>query len=286
MGALIVRNLKVFFRDRIGVFMSFFADLIMIALYALFLGDQLAGGMDLPGGTDIVNSWVISGIIAVTTMTATLSGLNTMVEDRADGVERDFLVSPLRRSALTGAYAVSSFCVGAILSLSTFVVGELYIVGTGGPALSAEDVVLVVLGILLSVASSGSIVFFITSFLRSNTAYSMVALVIGVMIGFLTGVYVPVGTLSDGVAAVVKSFPVSYSASFFREILTKAPIDAATESAPVGLADELREELGVFFDFDGTRTDTQTAVWVMVITAAVFFTLTWINFSVKKKSVS
>lgn len=286
MGALTQRNLKVFFRDRVAVVMSFFADLVMIALYALFLGDVLTDGMGIADGTDIVNSWVIAGIIAVTTMTATLGGLGTMVEDRASGIERDFLVSPVRRGALAGAYAISSFCIGAVLTLCTFVVGEIYIVATGGTALSAGDTVLVVLGILLSVASSGSIVFFITSFLRSNSAYSMVSLVVGVMIGFVTGVYIPVGSLSDGVAMAVKVFPVSYSASFFREILTRGPIDAATAGAPDGLADELREILGVFFDFDGTRTDTQTAVWVMVITAVVFFVLTWINFAVKKKSVS
>lgn len=285
MGALTARNLRVFFRDRTAVIMSLFADLILIALYALFLGDQLTEGMDFDGAQDIVNSWVISGIIAVTTMTSTLGGLGIMVEDRADGVERDFLVSPIRRSAMAGAYAISSFCTGAILSLCTFLVGEFYIVATGGPALTGEDVLRVVLGILLSVASSGAIVLFITSFLRSNSAYSMVSLVVGVMIGFITGVYIPIGALSDGVATVVKTFPVSYSASYFRQILTREPIDAAAAGAP-GLAEELREDLGVFFNFDGVLTTMQTAIWVMVVTAVVFFALTWINFSVKRKTVT
>lgn len=285
MGALTARNLRVFFRDRTAVIMSLFADLILIALYALFLGDQLTEGMDFDGAQDIVNSWVISGIIAVTTMTSTLGGLGIMVEDRADGVERDFLVSPIRRSAMAGAYAISSFCTGAILSLCTFLVGEFYIVATGGPALTGEDVLRVVLGILLSVASSGAIVLFITSFLRSNSAYSMVSLVVGVMIGFITGVYIPIGALSDGVATVVKTFPVSYSASYFRQILTREPIDAAAAGAP-GLAEELREDLGVFFNFDGVLTTMQTTIWVMVVTAVVFFALTWINFSVKRKTVT
>lgn len=287
MGALTSRNLRVFFRDRTAVVMSFFSDFIMIGLYALFLRDQLTQGMDFPEADNVINAWIISGIVAVTSMTAPLSGLGTMVEDRVSGIERDFLVAPLHRSALAGAYAVSSFCIGAILTLSTFVLGEIFIVATGGTLLGTQDMVLTVLGVLLSVASSGAIVFFITSLLRSNSAYSMLSLVVGVLIGFLTGAYIPVGALSAEMQWLVKLFPVAYSSSYFRFILTDGPIAAAVASgAPASFADDLRAELGVFYDFDGSHTTRLTAVWVMIATAVIFFVLTWINFSVKKKSVS
>ncbi|MBD5559876.1 MAG: ABC transporter permease [Clostridia bacterium] len=286
MGALTARNLKVFFRDHTAVVMSFFSDFIMIGLYALFLRDQVTQGLDFPQADNVVNAWIISGIIAVTSMTATLSGLGTMVEDRVSGIERDFLVSPLRRSSLTGAYAVSSFTIGAVLTLSTFVLGEIFIAATGGEVLDAGHMLLAIAGVLLSVASSGAIVFFIASLLRSNSAYSMVSLVVGVLIGFLTGAYIPVGVLSEEMQWIVKLFPAAYSASYFRFILTEEPIRAAMEGAPASVAQDLRAELGVVYDFDGTHTTMATAVLVMIITAGVFFVLTWINFSIKKKSVA
>lgn len=289
MGSLASRNLKVFFRDRVAVVMSFFAVLVIIGLYALFLGDQLVDGFEQMGvvnATDVVNAWVIAGIIGVTTMTSCLGALGVMVQDRADGVERDFMVAPLKRSAIAGAYAISTYCVGAILSLTTFLVGELYIAATGGDVLEGEQVIRAVLGILLAVASSGSIVFFITSFLRTSNGYSMVSLVIGVSIGFITGVYIPIGSISEGVANAVKLFPVSYTSSYMRILMTDAPLQAALEGAPDGMLEELQLDLGVFYDVGGTKTDATTAVVVMIVTAVVFFALTCVNFAVKRKKVT
>ena len=286
MGALIARNLKVFFRDRTAVVMSFFSDFVMIALYAMFLRDQLLNiGFD--GADRIVDTWIIAGIIAVTSMTTTLGGLATMVDDRVSGVQRDFLVTPIRRSALAGAYALASFMIGALLTLCTFVLGEVFVVAQGGTALNAADTVIAGAGILLSVASSGAIVFFITSLLRSTTAYSMTSLIVGVSIGFLTGAYIPIGTLSESMQYVVKLFPVSYASSFFRFVLTDAPLrDLMDSGAPVSLIEDIRRELGIFYDFDGVHTTTATAVWVMAATAVVFFLLAWWGFNVKRKSVA
>lgn len=284
MGALAYRNLKVFFRDRASVVMSFFSAFVMIALYALFLGDLLSDS-DLPGSEKIVTSWLIAGLIATESMTGTLGALGTMVEDRANGIERDFLVSPLRRSALAGGYAISAFVIGTILSLVILVLGEIYIAASGGEVLPADKMVQVICGILLSVASSGAIVFFITSLLKTLNAYSMVSLIVGVLIGFLSGVYIPVGQLSDEIGMVVKVFPVSYAASYFRILMTEAPIDAALSGAPAEMAEELRETLGVYYNFDGVYTTWETAVIVMLITAVVFFVLTWIHFSMRKKSL-
>lgn len=286
MGALTIRNLKVFFRDRATVIMSFFADFVMIALYAMFLRDQLGVG-DYEGAERLVDAWIVSGIIAVTSMTTTLGGLGTMVEDRVNGIQRDFLVTPVRRSAIAGAYALSCFVIGAVLTLSTFILGEVYIVAVGGSALSAKDTVVAVLGLLLAVASSGAIVFFITSLLKSTSAYSTVSLIVGVSVGFLTGAYIPIGVLSEEMQNVVKLFPVSYASSFFRAVLTEEPLRViADEGAPASFIEELSTELGIYYDFNGTATTISTAVWVMIITAIVFFVLAWISISAKRKSLS
>ena len=50
MIAFAVRNLRVFFRDRASVFFSLIAVLIIIGLYAAFLGNTLTQGMEgMPG---------------------------------------------------------------------------------------------------------------------------------------------------------------------------------------------------------------------------------------------
>ena len=53
------RNIKVFFRDRSSVFFSLLAVFIIIALYAVFLGDTITSGNEnVPGIDNLVNSWV------------------------------------------------------------------------------------------------------------------------------------------------------------------------------------------------------------------------------------
>lgn len=288
MGALAGRNLKVFFRDTGSVVMSMFAVLVVIGLYALFLGDQLASAFSMTDedtAREIVNSWVIAGIIGVSSMTSSLGALGVMVEDRVQGIERDFLASPLRRSAIAGGYAISTYAVGCVLSIATFILGEAYIVLGGGEALDATQTMQMLGGIMLAAASSGSIVFFVASFLRTSGAYSAVSMVVGVAIGFITGCYIPIGSISEEVAMAVKLFPVSHSTSYFRMIMTDKPLADALAGAPSGLLEEFQEELGVFYVIGGQQTTMGSAVLVMVLTTVVFFGLTCLHFGMKKKSL-
>ena len=43
-AAIVVRNLRLFFRDRLNVFFSLLGAIILFALYTLFLGNLQTGG--------------------------------------------------------------------------------------------------------------------------------------------------------------------------------------------------------------------------------------------------
>ncbi len=278
------RNLKLFFRDKSAVFFSLLAVLIIIALYAVFLGDTITSGMEHIEGIDfLMNSWVIAGILAVISMTSTLGAFGVMVEDRAKKIWKDFLVSPLKRGSIGGGYVLSAYCVGVIMSLLALVVGELYIVACGGEILTAENMAKAIGTILLSVLSSSAIVFFVVSFFKSQNAFTTASTVIGTLIGFLTGVYIPIGTLPDAVGTIIKAFPVSYSASMFREIMTAQPSAVSFDGAPESVLKEFNAELGVNFQFGDFTTTVTTCVIVMVATAVVFYGLSLLNLSRKRK---
>lgn len=284
MLAMMRRNLKVFFRDKGAVFYSLLAVIIVIALYAVFLGDTITGGMeDIEGIDFLMNSWIISGILAVISVTSTLGAFGVMVEDRAKKIMKDFTVSPIKRGSLAGGYVLSSYCVGVIMSMAALVIGEVYIVVSGGELLSAENMARAVGGILLSVLSSGSIVFFIVSFFHSQNAFATASTVVGTLIGFLTGVYIPVGTLPDAVGSIIKVFPVSYSASYFRTVMMEQPSAVSFDGAPVSLVQDFNRELGVNFQFGNHTTTLLTCITVMIITAAVFFALSLAVVSKKRK---
>ena len=114
------RNLRLYFRDRLGVFFSLLAAIILFLLYTLFLGNLQTQGLesafpDAPDGAvkSFVDSWMFAGIVGITAVTTGLGAFSTFVEDGASGRFRDFLVSPISRGQLVLGYLLSSFVIGS-----------------------------------------------------------------------------------------------------------------------------------------------------------------------------
>ena len=68
--AILSRNLRLFFRDRMNVFFSLLSGLILFFLYTLFLARLQVDGLatTLPDATEaqitaFVDSWMLSGIV-------------------------------------------------------------------------------------------------------------------------------------------------------------------------------------------------------------------------------
>ncbi|GJM82293.1 ABC transporter [Paenibacillus sp. HMSSN-139] len=232
MWSIANRNLKIFFRDRAAVLFSLLAVFIILGLYVVFLGDTIADSLPvIDGASVLINSWVLAGILAVTSVTSTMGAFGIMVEDRSRKILKDFTTSPLRRSRLTGGYILSACSVGVIMSVVTFILGELYILVLDGELLPLLSILKVLGLIVLSVLASSSIVFFITTFLRSQNAFSAASTVIGTLIGFLTGIYVPMGSLPEAVQWVIKVFPISHAGVLIRNVMLERPMEVSFHGA-------------------------------------------------------
>ncbi len=284
MMAVARRNILIFFRDRASVFFSMLSVLIIFLLYFLFLGNMMEGNMPqgAPGGGAFMASWIMGGTLAVATITTTMGATGQMVEDKAKKITRDLSASPLSRSALAGGYIISTIVIGLIMGLFTLVCAEIYIVLKGGALLTLLPM-LKVLGILvLSVLAGSSMMFFVISFFKSLNAYSTASALIGTLIGFLTGVYMPVGILPEPVQWVVKLFPVSHAGLLFRSVLMEEPMQQSFATMPANpvYADgkafdfaAFEKTLGLKFDYAGHVAPLWVSVAVLVATAALFFAL-------------
>ncbi|KGM13423.1 ABC transporter permease [Cellulomonas bogoriensis] len=235
-GLLTRRNLRLFFRDRAAVFFSLLSALILIALYALFLGNLQVENLNerLPGASadDIlwfVNTWVFAGITMITTLTTGLAALSVFVEDNATGRFRDFLVSPVRRTGLVLGYFLSSFIVSVVMSLLIVVVGQLYVLTRGSPTMTVAQIAEVVAWVALSGAAYAAFSSFVVTFLRSAGAFAALSTVVGTVIGFLAGAYIPVGTLPSGVVNVLNALPFAHSAMLLRGPYMAEAMDAVTD---------------------------------------------------------
>ena len=281
-----VRNLKIFFRQKSAVFFSLLSVFIIIGIYVLFLGDVWIDYMPegLLEAENLMKNWIIAGIVSVASITTTMGAFAIMVEDRARKNSKDFYSAPIKRSKIVGGYILSAFVVGIIMSFITFVIGEIYIAVSGGTVLSFVSMVKFFGVMLISVMASSSMVFFLVSFFSNTSAFSTASTILGTLIGFLTGIYLPIGTLPEAMQWVVKLFPIAHAGALMRQIMLEEPIAISFADVPESYVSEFKEMMGVAYTY-GEYTATATGhIVVLIGFAFAFCGLALWNVSRKRKA--
>lgn len=282
MTAFMKRNLKLYIRDRGAVAFSLLAVVIVIALYVLFLGDVYTGDLgNVDGAKEMMDSWVMAGVLAITSMTTTLGILGNLVRDREERTVKDFYIAPVKRWHIAGGYLLSAYLVGVIMSLLAFLFAEGYIAGNGGVLLAPGAVVRIVGMILLTSFMNTAFMLFIVTCLKSQNAYTTASTVIGTLIGFLTGIYLPVGMLPEAVQWIIRAFPVSHAALIFRNIMMGAVMERAFDGAPAETVSAVKEHLGIVYSLGGRELPVGASLIFMLATGILFFTAACIRLSRK-----
>lgn len=276
---LVLRNLRIFFRDRAAVFFSLLSALILVALYALFLGNLQVENLaeELPHATrdDIgwfVNSWVFAGIAMITTLTTALAALSVFVEDIATQRFRDFVVSPVRRIQLVFGYMIASFGVSFLMTVLVTAVTQAYQFALGYAVMTGPNWALALGYIALSSAAFAALSSFGVTFLTTTSAFSALSTIVGTVIGFLSGVYVPVGALPAGVVTVLNVLPFSHSAMLLRQPFTTSAVDQLSSGQSVA-ADSIRSFYGITATVGDVTITTTTAVLSLAAMTVIFAAL-------------
>ncbi len=280
-----LRNIKVYFRDKTSVFFSLLSVMIIIGLYALFLGKIWTTGLQglVPNPEQLMDSWLMAGILSVISFTTTMGAFGTMVDDKVKKIFKDFSASPLKRTSLVGGYILSSYVIGVLMCLVAFVLLDLYLF-LGDGYLIGFVASLEVLGmILLSTLANTSMVFFMTSLFKTQTAFGTASTVVGTVIGFLAGIYMPIGNFPTAVQFIVKLVPISHSAALFRRIIMDTPMDTAFPLEAAAYRTHFELEMGVYFKIGEFTFTPLVEILILVGTAALFYALSLIMLSRKAK---
>ena len=266
---MIERNIKVFFLNRASVFFSLLSMLIIIMLYALFLGDlnvqsiQATTG-DVEGIRWLVDTWIMAGILVVNSVTVSMGVFGIMVQDREEKRLQAFLVSPVSRGRIVLGYVLSAWIIGAIMTTITFLAAIAYIVAGGGEVPDAFTAARIFGLILLNVFSGTCFVFFLVNFARSSNALGAMATILGTMIGFVTGIYIPIGVLPEGVQTFTKLIPATHGTTLMRQVFTQAAADKVFAGAPQAVREAFFKEMGITMYWGGSPVPD----WIMLLVLA------------------
>ena len=129
---LIKRNVKLFFKDKGMFFTSLITPLILLVLYATFLGNVYRDSfmMNLPSTVKLPNELIdglvggqlTSSLLAVSCVTVAFSSNFLMVQDKVNGSIKDFRISPVKPYVLSLSYYAASLISTLLICLVTVLI--------------------------------------------------------------------------------------------------------------------------------------------------------------------
>lgn len=289
LATLALRNMKLYFRDRAAVFFSLLSVLVILAIYALFLGQTNAQtvenmvGTDMPGIRWLVDSWIMAGITIVISITVTLAAFAVMIEDEKQRILDGFLVTPILRSHLVLAYLAAAIVIGTSLSLLTLLLSQAYIVISGGQLLSAASMLQAIGLVFYSVITSACLLFFLITWVKTSGGFSTLSTIVGTLIGFFTGIYLPIGILPETLQSVMKWLPFTQTTSLMRQIMTRDALDLVFADAPSQAVQRYAEVYGIHLYHGGSRMTAPLMLFYVGACALAFLFLSFWRMRKHKK---
>lgn len=272
--ALIVRNCKVYFKDKGLFFSSLIAPLILFFLFVAFLGDvyrdslnSVIDGMEISSRLveGFAGGWLMSSLLAVTTVSISFTSNMVMVQDKVTNRLSDFAVSPVSEVTLALAYYISTALVTFLICMCAFAVGLIYLAIVGW-YLTFADVLLCFLDTVLLVLFGTALSSIVCKFLKSQGGITAVEVIVSAAYGFLCGAYMPISSLAKGIADALMFLPGTYGTSLLHEHFMGGAIDEICKDMPAGVADELRKGFDCTLSFFGNDVPEWTSFLVIGLT--------------------
>lgn len=286
---LISRNRKVYTRDRLAFFISFLSVIILILVYQIFLGqiqiDAIKEALNSDtASTDtiqMVNYWLISGLTTIISMTSTLGAFGVMVLDKEKKLSEDFKVSPVSNFKIELSYAIFAILFGIIMTMFSCIFAIGMFNGFSSLLDFSTTDYLSILGIVsMGTVLAATIILPILAFIRTSSAFTTLSTIVGTFIGFISGVYLSIGSVGESLQQVMTWFPLTQVNALLKQILMKDAISKVFDHAPSTVIMNYKESYGVILQNpSGEHLSTQ---FMFAYISIIIVVLLGVHFMIKK----
>lgn len=278
------RNLKVYLRDKGAIFFSLLSALIVIALMVFFLGDMSIEGLvrilENYGSGDyeehrenaerLVLSWTSAGILSINAVTVSLAVYSGMIKDRVNGRLNAIYTAPISRLRIVLAYIASAWVASVFVCLLTLAITEGYGILSGMEPYSLMEHLKLFAMIMVNSFVYAALMYPLSMLAKTESAWSGFGTVIGTLVGFLGGIYVPIGSLGASISGLMKCTPVIYGTSMFRKVMTNSIMEKTFKGLPEMVIEEYSEAMGIHltvFEYTLKLRDE----WIILFVCAIIF---------------
>lgn len=260
MSYLTLRNIKLYFKDKMTFLVSLITPLILLVLFIAFLKStyedsilSIIQGFDLDQSLidAFTGGWLFSSVLATSCITiAFCSGM--MVIDKINRANIDFMVSPVKKSTLQLSYVLANLFSTFIITFVLLIVGLIYLACVGF-YITFVDILLIVFGIIITSLFGTILANIIWTFTHSQGVVSGVCTLVSALYGFICGAYMPINAMGQGMQYFVSLLPGTYATVLFRQGFLNSVLNRMRETLPQGMINGIASGFDVkmsFFDHD------------------------------------
>ena len=226
LGALIRRDMKLYFKDKGMFFSSLITPILLLVLYTTFLkkvfDDSFRSALEAAGATvadsvlnGVVGGQLISSLLAVSCVTVAFCSNLLMIKDKTSGARHDLTISPVRPSTMAMGYYLASLLSTLIITFTATAVCLGYLACVGW-YLPAGDVLGLLLDVFLLTMFGTALSSCINFWLTTDGQASAVGTIVSAGYGFICGAYMPISNFGTGLQRVLSFLPGTYGTSLLR----------------------------------------------------------------------
>ncbi len=278
MWELVLRNTKMYFKD-MGMFLtSLITPAILLILFMTFLGSIYKNSFvsAIPKGLEVsdklINGLVAgqlsSAMLATSCVTVAFCSNLLMVQDRANGIRKDLIVSPIKKTTLGLSYFLASILSTLIVNLAATMICFIYI-GCTGWFLSVGEALLAILDVILLTLFGVSLASCINYFLNTQGQAGAVGTIVSSCYGFVCGAYMPISSYGKGLQNFMAFLPGTYGTSLIRNHMMNGALDSLSEQLPSEAIKAMKDSVDVNLYF----FDNSVEVWQMYLILLSFIVL-------------
>lgn len=282
--ALAGRNIKIYLRDKGAVFFSLLSALIIICLTVFFLGDMNIEGIlsileqfsereyaeNKINAELLILSWTCAGILSINAVTVSLAVYSGMIKDRINGRLNAIYTAPISRLKIALSYIASAWIASVFMCILTLFITEGYGVVKGMEPYSFIVHMQLMALIMLNSFVYATLLYPLAMIARTEGAWSSFGTVIGTLVGFLGGIYIPIGSLSKSISGLMKCTPIIYGTSMFRNVMTWSILENTFQGVPEDIVAEYSKVMGIkltMLDYTLTLRDE----WLILFACCIIF---------------
>lgn len=261
------RHFLVFFKNKIRVFYTLMVPIIILLVYICFLRalelstvENILYQLEVKPNSELkqyinilVDSWMLSGIIALSTITISIQTNNIIINDKENGVNRDFSSSPIKKSLLIGSYFLFNFVVTLLICVVVLFVCLIYLAIMGEFVVTFTDFILMLACLAFSCITSTLFTVLICSFIKHESTLASIIASISAVAGFLIGAYMPLTMFPPILRNVCCFIPSTYSCNLMRFSFMNTPINLVSDylqNSNIANAEELIKTLTDNFGYN------------------------------------